>query len=136
MSDLPQSNLTNFHFSGSGEVESTLPHDFLAKLEVTLWSVLTYENCEQVGFAIVDGKQRSVISKVSFEELKQELMKMQYWTLQTHFSLTGWRWMPTTSMEPPCCRRHRPPLLLRHPAPHPPRTGRPAVARSGRRAGE
>ena len=72
MSDLLQSNLTNFHFSGSGEVVSPLSHDFLAKLQVTLWSVLTYENCEQVGFTIVDGKQRSVISKVSFEELKRK----------------------------------------------------------------
>ena len=70
MGELPESNLSNFHFFVSSEADIILPQDFLGKLEIALWSVLTYETCQQVAFALVDGKKRYVISKVTFEDLK------------------------------------------------------------------
>lgn len=72
MGEIAESNLTNFHFLGSSEADMILPQDFLAKLEIALWSLLTFEVCQQVAFAVVEGKKRIIISKVSFEELKKK----------------------------------------------------------------
>lgn len=77
MGELPESNLSNFHFLVSSEADIILPQDFLGKLEIALWSVLTYETCQQVAFALVDGKKRYVISKVTFEDLKRKEKKIE-----------------------------------------------------------
>lgn len=68
MSEIPNSNLTNIQYLESTEEGFVLPPDFLGKLKVALWSVLTYEYCQQAAFVLVDGKQRTLISKVSFDE--------------------------------------------------------------------
>lgn len=76
MSDLPESNQSNFKFLNSTEGEIVLPQDFLGKLEIALWSVLTFELCQQVALALVDGKRRTVISTVSFHDLKRKVKEL------------------------------------------------------------
>jgi PAS domain S-box-containing protein len=73
MSDVPSGSSSYFEFAGNNTFEIKLPLDFLAKLEIALWSVLTYEGCQQATLALVDSKRRIVLSSVSFDRLRRKL---------------------------------------------------------------
>lgn len=70
MDNVHENDGKDFNFLWDSQSEISLPSDFLAKLDVALASVVTYESCYQIEFVLVDGKHQQVIASVCVNDLE------------------------------------------------------------------